>query len=100
MATTRLRKAFRYPEDSDNEEHEREELDEEGTLSLLYINTSERALTKPTEQERVVEQLQRQNNQRNSQYSVICQSRKPDPVLSRPNDGNRLFSLHSPYFRS
>lgn len=32
MATTRLRRAFRYPEDS-GDEHEREELDEEGLLT-------------------------------------------------------------------
>ncbi|BCR84948.1 uncharacterized protein ACHE_20406S [Aspergillus chevalieri] len=52
MATTRLRRAFRYPEDSGDEGHEREELDEE-------------------EQERVIEQLQRQNDQRNAQYSTV-----------------------------
>ncbi|KAJ5718098.1 hypothetical protein N7488_003744 [Penicillium malachiteum] len=50
MAAVRLRKAFRYPEDSD--ENEREELDEE-------------------EQERVIEQLQRQNDARNAQYYII-----------------------------
>jgi hypothetical protein len=48
MAAVRLRKAFRYPEES---ECEREELDEE-------------------EQERVIEELQRQNDARNAQYSV------------------------------
>lgn len=48
MAAVRLRKAFRYPEES---EGEREELDEE-------------------QQERVIEQLQRQNDARNAQYSV------------------------------
>lgn len=48
MAAVRLRKAFRYPDES---EGEREELDEE-------------------EQERVIEQLQRQNDARNAQYSV------------------------------
>jgi hypothetical protein len=47
MAAVRLRKAFRYPEESD----EREELDEE-------------------EQERVIDQLQSQNDARNAQYSV------------------------------
>lgn len=30
MATTRLRRAFRYPENSGDEAQEREELDEEG----------------------------------------------------------------------
>lgn len=30
MAATRLRRAFRYPEDSGDEAQEREELDEEG----------------------------------------------------------------------
>ena len=48
MAAVRLRKAFRYPEDS---EEDRQELDEE-------------------EQEQVIQQLQRQNDARNSQYSV------------------------------
>ncbi|KAJ5081429.1 hypothetical protein NUU61_009693 [Penicillium alfredii] len=49
MAAVRLRKAFRYPEDSD-EEHE--ELDE-------------------VEQERVIQRLQGQNDARNAQYSLI-----------------------------
>lgn len=44
----RLRKAFRYPDESDDE---REELDED-------------------EQERLIQQLQRQNEARNAQYSV------------------------------
>lgn len=35
MATTRLRRAFRYPEDSGDEEHEREELDEEGLYAMV-----------------------------------------------------------------
>lgn len=48
MAAVRLRKAFRYPDDS---EEDRQELDEE-------------------EQEQVIQQLQRQNDARNSQYSV------------------------------
>lgn len=48
MAAVRLRKAFRYPEDSDED---REELDEE-------------------EQEQLIEQLQRQNDARNAQYHV------------------------------
>lgn len=47
----RLRKAFRYPEELD----EREELDEE-------------------EQERVIEQLQNQNDTRNAQYTVYILS--------------------------
>lgn len=48
MAAVRLRKAFRYPEDSDED---REEFDEE-------------------EQEQVIQHLQRQNDARNAQYSV------------------------------
>jgi hypothetical protein len=48
MAAVRLRKAFRYPEDSDEN---REELDEE-------------------EQEQLIEQLHRQNHARNAQYHV------------------------------
>lgn len=48
MAAVRLRKAFRYPEESDDD---REELDEE-------------------EQDRVIQQLQQQNEARNAQYSV------------------------------
>jgi hypothetical protein len=48
MAAVRLRKAFRYPEESDDD---REELDEE-------------------EQDRVIQQLQLQNEARNAQYSV------------------------------
>lgn len=57
----RLRKAFRYPDDLDDE---REELDEE-------------------EQERVIQQLQRQNEARNAQYSV--NSHPPLSRLARPN---------------
>ncbi|CEO61175.1 hypothetical protein PMG11_05487 [Penicillium brasilianum] len=52
MAAVRLRKAFRYPEDSDEN---REELDEE-------------------EQEQLIEQLQRQNHARNAQYHIIFTS--------------------------
>ncbi|KAJ5683208.1 hypothetical protein N7462_006373 [Penicillium macrosclerotiorum] len=48
MATVRLRRAFRYPDDSDGHE----ELDEQ-------------------EQEQLIQQLQHQNNARNAQYSVI-----------------------------
>lgn len=50
MAAVRLRKVFHYPEDSDHE-NDREELDEQ-------------------EQERVIEQLQRQNDARNAHYNV------------------------------
>ncbi|KAJ5460893.1 uncharacterized protein N7458_002445 [Penicillium daleae] len=57
MAAVRLRKAFRYPEDSDEG---REELDEE-------------------EQEQLIEQLQRQNDARNAQYHIIFTS---IPLLS------------------
>ena len=56
MAAVRLRKAFRYPEDSDGE---REELDEQ-------------------EQERVIQQLQRQNDTRNAQYSVRLSIQDPE----------------------
>lgn len=56
----RLRKVFRYPEELD----EREELDEE-------------------EQERVIEQLQSQNDARNAQYSVHINSYTIEfPLLS------------------
>ncbi|KAL3456815.1 hypothetical protein BJX64DRAFT_281076 [Aspergillus heterothallicus] len=51
MASARLRKAFRYPDDSDDGEV-REELDEE-------------------EQECIIQHLQQQNNKRNSEYSLI-----------------------------
>ena len=34
MATARLRRAFRYPDDSGDDEHSREELDEEGMYIL------------------------------------------------------------------
>lgn len=49
MAAVRLRRALHYPEDA---EEEREELDEE-------------------QQEQVIQQLQRQNETRNAQYSVL-----------------------------
>ncbi|GLA45829.1 hypothetical protein AnigIFM63604_006784 [Aspergillus niger] len=52
MATARLRRAFRYPDDSGDEEHSREELDEE-------------------EQERVIEQLKALDEKRNSEYSIV-----------------------------
>ncbi|KAJ5934672.1 hypothetical protein N7466_004219 [Penicillium verhagenii] len=51
MAAVRLRRVFRYPEDSDHE-NDHEELDEQ-------------------EQERVIEQLQRQNDTRNAYYKLI-----------------------------
>ncbi|GKZ47895.1 hypothetical protein AbraIFM66951_011470 [Aspergillus brasiliensis] len=59
MATARLRRAFRYPDDSGDDEHSREELDEE-------------------EQERVIEQLKSLNEKRNSEYSVNI-----SPILER-----------------
>ncbi|CDM28060.1 hypothetical protein DTO013E5_4012 [Penicillium roqueforti] len=78
MAAVRLRKAFRYPEES---EGEREELDEE-------------------EQERVIEQLQSQNDARNAQYSVIFTALPllaatvfVPSVLSASSQAERLFSL-------
>ncbi|PYH97755.1 hypothetical protein BO71DRAFT_317908 [Aspergillus ellipticus CBS 707.79] len=52
MASIRLRKAFHYPNDSDDDEHSREELDEE-------------------EQDRMIDQLKMLNNRRNSKYSVF-----------------------------
>ncbi|GFF37821.1 hypothetical protein IFM46972_05347 [Aspergillus udagawae] len=52
MATTRLRKAFRYPDDSGDDEQSREELDEE-------------------EQDLVIRQLQAENDKRNSEYTII-----------------------------
>ncbi|KAL4783238.1 hypothetical protein BJX76DRAFT_260575 [Aspergillus varians] len=51
MASARLRKAFRYPNDSGDDDA-REELDEE-------------------EQERVIKHLKTQNEKRDSQYSLI-----------------------------
>lgn len=36
MSTTRLRKAFRYPDDSGDDEQGREELDEEGLLCVFH----------------------------------------------------------------
>ncbi|KKK16571.1 hypothetical protein ARAM_003093 [Aspergillus rambellii] len=51
MASARLRKAFRYPDDS-GDDTVREELDEE-------------------EQERVIRHLQIQNEKRNSEYTII-----------------------------
>ncbi|KAJ5373559.1 hypothetical protein N7517_005565 [Penicillium concentricum] len=80
MAAVRLRKAFRYPEES---EGEREELDEE-------------------EQERVIEQLQSQNDARNAQYSMIFTALPllaatvfVPSVLSASSQSERLFSLLS-----
>ncbi|CAI7648288.1 hypothetical protein PCG10_004372 [Penicillium crustosum] len=78
MAAVRLRKAFRYPEESDGE---REELDEE-------------------QQERVIEQLQRQNDARNAQYSMIFTALPllaatvfVSSVLSASSQAERLFSF-------
>ncbi|KAJ5570383.1 uncharacterized protein N7459_009813 [Penicillium hispanicum] len=80
MAAVRLRRAFRYPEDSDGD---REELDEE-------------------EQEGVIEQLQRQNDARNAQYSLIFTVIPVASVIaflpsvvSSPSHVGRLWSLLS-----
>ncbi|CAG8894693.1 unnamed protein product [Penicillium egyptiacum] len=80
MAAVRLRKAFRYPEES---EGEREELDEE-------------------QQERVIQQLQSQNDARNAQYSVVFTALPllaatvfVPSVLSASSQTERLFSLLS-----
>ncbi|KOC11329.1 hypothetical protein AFLA70_126g002421 [Aspergillus flavus AF70] len=51
MAAARLRKAFRYPDNLGDGEHEREELDEE-------------------EQELVIEHLRAQNDKRDAEYTV------------------------------
>jgi hypothetical protein len=68
MESARLRKAFRYPDDS-GDDIAREELDEEGPLKpcppkdcssdVLFL-----------EQERVIKNLKIQNEERDSQYSV------------------------------
>ncbi|KAJ5757869.1 uncharacterized protein N7511_006563 [Penicillium nucicola] len=78
MAAVRLRKAFRYPDESDGE---REELDEE-------------------EQEQVIEQLQSQNDARNAQYSMVLTALPLvttvvfiPSVLSTSNHVERLLSL-------
>ncbi|KAJ6094685.1 hypothetical protein N7467_002198 [Penicillium canescens] len=78
MAAVRLRKAFRYPEESDGE---REELDDE-------------------EQEQVIEQLQSQNDARNAQYSMVFTALPlitavvfVSSVLSASSHFERLFSL-------
>ncbi|RAL16554.1 uncharacterized protein BO97DRAFT_402944 [Aspergillus homomorphus CBS 101889] len=52
MASSRLRRAFRYPDDSENDENAREELDEE-------------------EQERVINGLKTLHDRRNSEYIII-----------------------------
>ncbi|PYH41802.1 uncharacterized protein BP01DRAFT_359995 [Aspergillus saccharolyticus JOP 1030-1] len=52
MASARFRRAFQYPDDSGDDQYAREELDEE-------------------EQERVIQNLKRLNNRRNSEYSII-----------------------------
>ncbi|OOF97668.1 hypothetical protein ASPCADRAFT_504798 [Aspergillus carbonarius ITEM 5010] len=52
MASARLRRAFRYPNDSGDDELDREDLDEE-------------------EQERVIDRLKALNEKRNSEYSII-----------------------------
>ncbi|KAB8076307.1 hypothetical protein BDV29DRAFT_89992 [Aspergillus leporis] len=71
MAAARLRKTFRYPEDSDDDEHEREELDEEGpfvnhrNLKSIWSFTDN-----PAEQESVIERLRVQNDKRNAEYSI------------------------------
>ncbi|KNG80455.1 hypothetical protein ANOM_010625 [Aspergillus nomiae NRRL 13137] len=51
MAAARLRKAFHYPDDSGDNEHEREELDEE-------------------EQELVINRLRVQNDKHNAEFTV------------------------------
>ncbi|CAI7641903.1 unnamed protein product [Penicillium glandicola] len=78
MAAVRLRKAFRYPEES---EGEREELDEE-------------------EQERIIEELQSQNDARNAQYSMVLTALPlltatlfVPSLLSASSQAERLFSL-------
>ncbi|PLN75572.1 hypothetical protein BDW42DRAFT_34855 [Aspergillus taichungensis] len=70
MAYPRLRKTFRYPDDSDGDEHGRAELDDEGwfhNLSDVYLPGvfNDRS----TEQESVLDQLRTQIDQRNAEYS-------------------------------
>jgi hypothetical protein len=99
MAAARLRKTFRYPEDSDDDEHEREELDEEGpfvnhrNLKSIWSFTDN-----PAEQESVIERLRVQNDKRNAEYSVIVspaelsQMRRPRGITKR----RRYSSYRSP----
>ena len=65
MAAVRLRRALQYPEDA---EGEREELDEE-------------------QQEQVIQQLQRQNEARNAQYSVRIHHSHPSCIFYTGTDG-------------
>ncbi|KAL2000562.1 hypothetical protein VTN02DRAFT_2928 [Thermoascus thermophilus] len=51
MAVARLRRTFRYPEDTDDDNEGREELDDE-------------------EQEKVIKELQMQNERRNAEYTL------------------------------
>ncbi|PYH83521.1 hypothetical protein BO82DRAFT_279610 [Aspergillus uvarum CBS 121591] len=73
MASARLRRAFRYPDDLEDDEYAREELDEEGlhrgrlAYSLRRLNFTNR----PAEQERVIQALKLFNDRRNSEYSII-----------------------------
>ncbi|KAF5856635.1 hypothetical protein ETB97_007057 [Aspergillus alliaceus] len=74
MAAARLRKAFHYPEDSDDDKHEREELDEE-------------------EQESVIERLRAQNDKRDAEYSVYHLSPKVVANLKRLSIANKKLQL-------
>ncbi|KAI9369994.1 hypothetical protein BJX61DRAFT_545068 [Aspergillus egyptiacus] len=69
MASARLRKAFRYPDDS-GDDATREELDEEGLLKLLSEHAVGSSDSYP-EQERVIRHLKLQNEKRDSEYSII-----------------------------
>ena len=72
MASARLRRAFRYPNDSGDDELDREDLDEEGLRCQpkrdVKLNDVSDGLT---EQERVIDRLKALNEKRNSEYSVI-----------------------------
>ncbi|PWY93830.1 hypothetical protein BO94DRAFT_615379 [Aspergillus sclerotioniger CBS 115572] len=72
MASARLRRAFRYPNDSNDDEHGREDLDEEGLRCQLKRDISSDDDTDGlTEQEQVIDRLRALSEKRNSEYSII-----------------------------
>ena len=70
MATTRLRKTFKYPSEDEDSDASRDELDEEGN-GLLPTSHGRTVLSCNTEQESLISNLRTKEAEQNAQYNLI-----------------------------
>ena len=105
MAAARLRKAFHYPDDSGDNEHEREELDEEGVL-YGYARLIQSFTNNFAEQELVINRLRVQNDKHNAEFTVNISLQKLSLSIAKHETQTRYHllyrspSLPSHYYQS